>query len=120
MIKKLPASLFAIVISMSFFGCTKNEFFPASGGDLPANYIIIQADGTFGPAALQVASGSAIVFVNNDTKPHSIQSADSVSIVTNIILPKASYKWKNDALVGSFAYRCLLDSSIKGVIIITP
>ncbi len=118
--KKRTTILFAFILSVSFFACTKNEFFEAYGGDLPSSYIIIQADGTFGPTSLQVASGSSIVFVNNDVKPHSIISSDSVSIVTNVIAPKGFYKLKSDALEGSFPYRCVLDSTIKGVITITP
>ena len=120
MTKKPTTALLAFIVATLFFSCAKHEYFDAYGGELPGNYVIIQADGTLGPYSLEVASGSSVTFVNDDVKPHSIMRTDNVSIVTNVIPSKGFYKFKNDALVGSFPYKSLLDSSIKGIIIITP
>lgn len=109
-----------LVISIALATCTKVDYYPEAGGNLPSNYITIQPGGSFSPAVLKVASGSSITFVNNDTKPHHIKSNDSVSIVTNIIAPNSFYLFKNDAITGSFPYRCILDTNIRGTIIISP
>lgn len=109
-----------LAISVILATCTKVEYYPEVGGNLPSNYITIQPGGSFSPAALRVASGSSITFVNNDIKPHHIKSNDSVSIVTNIIAPNSFYLFKNQTLTGSFPYKCILDSNIRGTIIFTP
>ena len=109
-----------LIISISLAACTKNIDYPEQGGNLPSNYIIIEPGGSFSPLLLNVVSGSSITFVNNDTKPHHIISNDSISIITNIIAPKSFYFFKNDTLTGVFPYKCLLDASIRGTIIITP
>ena len=119
--KYLFASVLALLIATALFGCTKvTEEFNAVGGDLPTHYIVIQANGSFSPSLLSVASGSSITFVNNDKKPHNIMSTDSISIRTNVIAPNGFFKFKNDSLIGVFPYKCLLDSTIRGTIIITP
>jgi plastocyanin len=119
--KILFSALSILILSVIFISCTKaEEDFDAVGGELPSNYIIIQADGSFSPALITVASGSSITFVNNDIKPHNILSNDSTSIVTSVIPSKGFFKFKNDTLIGVFPYKCILDSTIKGTIVITP
>ncbi|MFZ4769585.1 MAG: cupredoxin domain-containing protein [Ferruginibacter sp.] len=118
--KNLFIPVIVLFLSIILAGCTKEEDFPDMGGNLPSHYITIQADGSFSPSLLKVASGSSITFVNNDSKAHNILSNDSVSIITNIIAPKSFYRFKNDTLIGMFPYKCTLDSNIRGTIIITP
>jgi plastocyanin len=113
-------SLIILIISISLTACTKNIDYPEQGGNLPSNYIIIESGGSFSPLLLKVTTGSSITFVNNDTRPHNIISNDSISINTNIIAPKSFYFFKNDTLTGVFPYKCMLDSSIRGTIIINP
>jgi len=100
--------------------CTKNIDYPEQGGNLPGNYITIQADGSFSSALLNVVSGSTISFVNNDSKAHNILSNDSISIISNIIAPESFYVLKTDTLKGIIPYKCMLDSTIRGTIIVTP
>lgn len=107
-------------ISVALATCTKVTDFEGVGGDLPTNYITLQADGTFSPAILRVASGSSITFVNNDNEPHQLISADSLSINTGLIAPGRSYFFKKDTLIGTIPYRCVLDTNIRGTVIITP
>jgi plastocyanin len=109
-----------LFISVALATCTKTTDFEAVGGDLPTNYITLQADGSFTPAILRVASGSSITFVNNDNEPHQLLSSDSVSINTGLIEPVRSFFFKKDTLVGTISYRCTLDSNIRGTVIITP
>lgn len=118
--RKIIFTSVSLIITILFAACTQEEDFKELGGNLPTNYIIIQADGSLTPSVLSVASGSSITFVNSDTKPHHIISNDSTSIKTNIIASKSFYLFKNDTLHGVFPYRCLLDSNIKGTILITP
>jgi plastocyanin len=114
----LKPVLFILMAAMS--ACTKNIAYPDLGGNLPGHYITIQANGAFGPALLNVVSGSTIYFVNNDRKAHNILSNDSTSIISNSIAPGAFYLLKTDTIQGIIPYRCTLDSSIRGTIIITP
>jgi len=122
--KRMKNNLFTPVImlfiSVALATCTKTTDFEAVGGDLPTNYITLQADGSFTPAILRVASGSSITFVNNDNEPHQLLSSDSVSINTGLIEPGRSFFFKKDTLVGTISYRCTLDSNIRGTVIITP
>ncbi len=111
----------AAIILFAITGCTKNEDFKAAGGNLPTNYITILANGKITPAILNVASGSSITFVNNHSKPHRIVSLDAdSSIYSTVIAPDSSFFFKNDTLIGSYIYKCTLDSTIAGVINIRP
>jgi len=116
--------LFTAVLLVTAFiiqACTKHEAYTEAGGDLPTNYITVLANGKIVPASLTVASGSSITFVNNHTRPHRILSIDAdSSIYTTTIPPDSSFIYKNDTLVGTYTYKCVLDSSITGVISITP
>ena len=122
--KRMKNNLFTPVImlfiSVALATCTKTTDFEAVGGDLPTNYITLQADGSFTPAILIVASGSSITFVNNDNEPHQLLSSDSVNINTGLIEPGRSFFFKKDTLVGTISYRCTLDSNIRGTVIIAP
>lgn len=101
--------------------CTKHEGYTSAGGSLPTNYITVLANGKITPSTLTVASGSSITFVNNHNKPHRILSLDAdSSIYTKIIPPDSSFIYKNDTLIGTYSYKCVLDSSISGVITIRP
>lgn len=110
----------AALILFLFTSCTEKTTFNEAGGNLPSNYIIVQRDGTFGPAMLTVASGSTITFVNNDLNAHQFMSNDTLSINTPRIEPGASYVFQNDTIYGAFPYKCILDTALRGTIIITP
>lgn len=118
------SKLFAVVSLVAAFiinACTKHEAYSPAGGNLPTNYITVLPNGKITPASLSVASGSSITFVNNHSKPHRILSLDAdSSIYTTIIPPDSSFFYKNDTLIGSYAYKCVLDSTISGVISIRP
>ena len=118
--KKLFAAiiLFATLI---IYSCTKHEAYMPVGGNLPTHYVTILPDGKLQPATLTIASGASITFVNTHNKPHRILSLDvDSSIYTTVIPPDSSYFVKNDTLLGTFAYKCVLDSSIHGSITIRP
>lgn len=114
--------LFAALIIVCAFivtACTKHDAYPAAGGNLPTNYITILPNGKLSPVSLTVASGSSITFVNTHNKPHRILSMDlDSSIYTAVIPPDSSFFYKNDTLIGVYAYKCVLDSTILGVITI--
>lgn len=120
---KYPALYTALILATGFIlnACTKHEGFTAAGGNLPTNYITVLPNGTLVPATLTVASGSSVTFVNNHNKPHRILSLDAdSSIYTAIIPPDSSFFYKNDTLTGTYAYKCVLDSTITGVLTIRP
>jgi plastocyanin len=116
--------LFAALILVTGFlvnACTKHEGYSPAGGNLPTNYVTVLPNGKITPASLTVASGSSITFVNNHHKPHRILSLDAdSSIYTTVIPPDSSFFYKNDTLIGTFAFKDVLDSSISGVITIRP
>ena len=118
--KKYFAALIALTL-LIIYSCTKHEAYSPVGGDLPTNYITVLPNGKIQPATLTVASGSSITFVNTHNKPHRILSLDAdSSIYTAIIPPDSSFFFKNDTLLGTFAYKCVLDSTITGRITIRP
>lgn len=101
--------------------CTKHEGYMPAGGNLPTNYITVLPNGKLTPSVLTVASGSSITFVNSHNKPHRILSLDvDSSIYTTVIPPDSSFFYKNDTLIGTYAFKCVLDSTISGVITIRP
>lgn len=117
---KLFAALILVMILIAN-ACTKHEGYTPAGGNLPTNYITVLPDGRITPASLTVASGSSITFVNTHNKPHRILSLDAdSSIYTTVIPPDSSFFYKNDTLLGTFAYKCVLDSTISGTISIRP
>jgi|GEM_PF-1795261 len=123
--KKLTAA--CLIVSIIILSCTKHEAYSPAGGSLPTHYVTILPNGILQPTALTIASGASITFVNTHNKPHRILSIDAdsslsidadSSIYTTIIPPDSSYFFKNDGLIGVFPYTCVLDSSIRGSIII--
>ncbi|MBC7937697.1 MAG: hypothetical protein H7Y86_20300 [Rhizobacter sp.] len=116
--------LFAAVVVITALiinACTKHEAYIQAGGNLPTNYITVLGTGKITPPMLTVASGSSITFVNNHNKPHRILSLDAdSSIYTLVIPPDSSFFYKNDTLLGTFAYKCVLDSTITGIITFRP
>ncbi|HRD59087.1 MAG TPA: hypothetical protein PK504_13650, partial [Ferruginibacter sp.] len=117
--KKLTAA--CLIVSIIILSCTKHEAYSPAGGSLPTHYVTILPNGILQPTALTIASGASITFVNTHNKPHRILSMDAdSSIYTTIIPPDSSYFFKNDGLIGVFPYTCVLDSSIRGSIIIRP
>lgn len=117
------SKLFVLILVTAFIvnACTKHEGYIPAGGNLPTNYITVLPDGRITPASLTVASGSSITFVNTHNKPHRILSLDAdSSIYTTVIPPDSSFFYKNDTLLGTFAYKCVLDSTIRGTISIRP
>jgi plastocyanin len=116
-----PTAILVLVSAFIINACTKHEGYTPAGGNLPTNYITVLPNGTITPSSLSVASGSSITFVNTHNKPHRILSLDAdSSIYTPVIPPDSSFFFKNDTLLGTFAYKCVLDSTISGVIRIRP
>ncbi|RYF90597.1 MAG: hypothetical protein EOO03_03325 [Chitinophagaceae bacterium] len=117
--RKYFSAAFVALFALFFTACVKEHSFPQAGGDVPAEYILLKP--TVAGAALDtVASGAMLRFVNNDTKPHNLRSTDSVSIRTNIIAPNSFYELNTSGLAGVYAYQCILDTAIRGSIIVTP
>lgn len=118
--KKLVIAL-TILVTIVIFSCTKHEAYMQAGGNLPTQYMTVLPDGKMQPAVVTIASGGSITFVNSHSKPHQILTLDAdSSIYTPVIAPGSSFIFKNDTLLGSFNYKCVLDSSIIGNITIRP
>jgi plastocyanin len=119
--KKKHWPTLAFLVTIALLSCTKHEAYMQAGGNLPTQYMTVLADGKMQPASVTIASGGSITFVNAHNKPHQILTSDAdSSIYTPVIAPGSSFMFKNDTLLGSFSYKCLLDSSITGNITIRP
>lgn len=113
--------IFISTALLFLMACTKNESYTEAGGNLPTHYLTVLPGGQLQPANISIASGASITFVNTHNKPHRFLSLDAdSSIYTPVIAPDSSYFFKNDTLIGVFAFKCVLDSSITGSIIIRP
>ncbi len=116
--------VFALLTSAAIFSissCTKHEAYMQAGGNLPTQYMTVLPDGKMQPATVSIASGGSLTFVNSHNKPHRILTLDAdSSIYTPVIAPGSSFLFKNDTLLGSFNYKCVLDSTITGNITIRP
>ena len=111
--------LFFIIMIMFLPACIKgHEGYDSSGGNLPTNYIIINA-ASFSPSTLSVSAGSTITFVNSDNSVHSIRTLDSTTIRTNDLAPGTSFIFKKDT-TGVFNYHCPHHPTVQGTFILTP
>lgn len=75
--------------------------------------IIIQ-NFAFGPETLTIQKGTTVVWVNNDSAPHSIKS-DAFN--SEIINKGGSFRFKFDN-AGTYNYACGIHQSMRGEIIV--
>lgn len=119
MVVKKIYSILIITSSFTLISCIKgHEGYDSAGGNLPTNYVMINA-ASFSPATLTVAAGSSITFVNNDNAIHSIRTNDSTTILSNDIAPGKFFIFKKDT-TGVFNYHCSQHPTVTGSFILTP
>lgn len=86
--------------------------------DVPADAIEVQiVNFAFEPAAVTVPVGGTIVWVNNDSAPHTATGLDG-SFDSNIFDPGASFAWQFTE-PGTVPYRCSLHPAMEGTIEVT-
>jgi plastocyanin len=71
---------------------------------------------TFSPATLTVAAGTVVIWTNQDSVTHTVQSDTGVFESGNIA-PNATFQYKFDT-PGSFGYHCSPHPFMKGTIVV--
>ena len=72
----------------------------------------------FNPAQLNVAPGTTVTFVNNDTEPHTA-TADNGLFDTGVLQPGSSFDVFFDGS-GTVPYHCELHPDMQGSIVVGP
>jgi plastocyanin len=75
-------------------------------------------DHAFNPAQLNVAPGTTVTFVNNDTEPHTA-TADNGLFDTGVLEPGSSFDVFFDGS-GTVPYHCELHPDMQGSIVVGP
>lgn len=75
-------------------------------------------DHAFNPAQLNVAPGTTVTFVNNDTEPHTA-TADNGLFDTGVLQPGSSFDVFFDGS-GTVTYHCELHPDMQGTIVVGP
>jgi plastocyanin len=75
-------------------------------------------DHAFNPAQLNVAPGTTVTFVNNDTEPHTA-TADNGLFDTGVLEPGSSFDVFFDGS-GTVPYHCELHPHMQGSIVVGP
>jgi plastocyanin len=75
-------------------------------------------DHAFNPAQLNVAPGTTVTFVNNDTEPHTA-TADNGLFDTGVLEPGSSFDVFFDGS-GTVTYHCELHPHMQGSIVVGP
>jgi plastocyanin len=86
--------------------------------DVPADTIEVQiVNFAFEPATVSVPAGGTIVWINNDSAPHTATALDG-SFDSNIFDPGASFSWQFSE-PGTVPYRCSLHPAMEGTVEVT-
>lgn len=93
-------------------GCSKDETGLINNNPVPNT--IYMKNSMFNKDSLQVATGDAVIWVNDDNIAHTV-TADDGSFDSGNIAPGASYTLTFNT-IGTFYYHCKDHSSMKGVI----
>ena len=101
----LPLALAATLV---LTGCG-----PSAGGDSPGAATVSAVDGAFSPAALDVAVGDTVTWVNDDDVAHSVAFEDDALGASDLLEEGDSYE-VTLAEAGTFAYVCAVHPEMTG------
>jgi plastocyanin len=91
---------------------------PSQSSAAPADATAIQITNfTFDPPTISIATGTIVVWTNNDTVPHTVTALDG-AFDSAIFDPEASFTWEFTN-PGSYAYRCDLHPQMQATIEVT-
>lgn len=124
--------LVLLVLGILLFGCTQNGTPPTtqtptttvpstpttSGQTTPAGQTLTIriSNFAFNPAQLTVKEGDTVIWVNDDSAPHTIKGSGFES---GTLSKGQSYERKFIETAGEYAYICGIHPSMKGTIIVT-
>ena len=73
-------------------------------------------DFAFNPGEIEIAVGTTVTWMNNDTVPHTATATDG-TFDSSILDPGSSFSYTFDK-PGSYAYACLIHPKMKGTIVV--
>lgn len=117
--KKIFFTISALGILILLGGCsyyqtqTQSSQTKTTAPTATANSVTIQ-NFAFSPAELKVKAGATVIWVNNDSAPHTIKSATFNSAT---LANGDKFEFKFDK-AGTFDYACSIHPSMKGKIIV--
>jgi len=106
-----------LIISISIFGCKKNEEQPGVTGSPGADEVWMQ-NTAFNPATITVAVNTTITWTNKDVMNHTVNS-DTGSVLNSNgnINGGGTFSHKFTA-AGTFPYHCNIHTGMKGTVIV--
>lgn len=105
-----------LVASLALAGCGEGETPTATPTSTPGQATVNISGFAFVPQTLTVAIGTEVVWVNNDSVPHTVTSRDNVFDSGN--LPRgASFRYTFNQ-IGTFDYYCTIHPSMTGKIVV--
>jgi plastocyanin len=91
---------------------------PTRNQDVPADAIEVQiVNFAFEPASVTVPAGGTVVWINNDSAPHTATGLDG-EFDSDILDPGASFAWEFTE-PGAVAYQCSLHPAMQGTVEVT-
>lgn len=72
----------------------------------------------YSPAEITVKKGTAVMWVNNDSVPHTVTSTDGGKLDGSLLAKGSDYTFTFDT-VGTFNYKCSFHSNMTGKVIVT-
>jgi plastocyanin len=82
---------------------------------LAATETVTINDYTYTPATLTVHAGDTVIWINQDSIPHTVTALDGKSFDSGAIDPSASWKFVFTK-AGHFNYRCAIHPDMRGAI----
>jgi plastocyanin len=103
-----------ILLGMLVFGCAQAPSSTAKNDNQPVpNKVVAIKDFTFNPADTTINKGMTVLWVNEDSVPHTVAFGDGSQ--SPILVPGQNYS-RTFADSGDFAYSCGIHPSMKGSI----
>ena len=126
MIKRLATASFTVLAVIALAACSgssSSAAATAAASQAPAApaggaTAVSIKDFAFSPASDSVPTGSKVTWTNNDTTAHTV-TFDDGSADSGNLAPGSTFD-HTFATAGTFAYHCMIHSSMHGTVTVTP
>jgi len=121
--KNLIASLFLILIMAVVVGCSQQTIGSSTdttGSEgLGIKTDVEIKDFTFNPGTTTIPAGTTVIWTNNDSTDHTVESTSGNELDSGIIAPGETFAHIfNDP--GTYEYHCSLHTTMVGSIVVKP
>jgi plastocyanin len=110
-IKFIIPALFAGLMSVMLFSCSKSNDMPAVQDVFKVNILANQFD----PGVTTMEVGYKIKWTNMDNQDHSVISDDGTSFNSGTIAPGASFTYTS-VTTGTYPYHCGVHPGVTGIV----